>query len=254
MRPDEPTVSEEEIHAFVDDQLPLVRRAEVEAMLARDPELAARVMADLSGRDALRAALGAAPAASPRVRAAAARLERSFLRRKLGVVLQRAAAVALLVGAGWVGHSLFGGVRESVAAHVPPAFVDDAVQAFRTSEVRAELGETPTVKAFDPTRLEQLTGITLPELPRHWRLADVQVFPTSSGQSVEVMAAPAGGGRLFLYATRTDRFDVIRPQETRTDAGFTVYWQVGEAAYALAGDLPPKDMEREAMRLASSFY
>src|SRR5687768_17003093 len=117
MAADPTEIGEDDLNAYVDDQLPLVRRADVEAWLARNPAVAARVMADLSGRDTLRAALGGPVEHGPRVRAAAARLERAFAWRATAASLRRAAAIALLVGAGWMAHAMVGaGVGESVAA------------------------------------------------------------------------------------------------------------------------------------------
>jgi anti-sigma factor RsiW len=47
-------ITEDDLHAFVDDQLPTERRLDVEDHLVRHPEIAARVMADLRARDALK--------------------------------------------------------------------------------------------------------------------------------------------------------------------------------------------------------
>ena len=41
-------ITEDDLHAYVDDQLDATRRIEVEEHLAHNPEAAARVMADLS--------------------------------------------------------------------------------------------------------------------------------------------------------------------------------------------------------------
>jgi anti-sigma factor RsiW len=52
-------ITEADLLAYVDDQLDVARRIEVEEHLARNPEAAARVMADLKDRDALRLAFAA---------------------------------------------------------------------------------------------------------------------------------------------------------------------------------------------------
>src|SRR4051812_9508923 len=61
-------ITETDIHAFIDGQLDVARRIEVEDYLARHPEVAARVMADMRARDALALAFGggAAPPPPPR--------------------------------------------------------------------------------------------------------------------------------------------------------------------------------------------
>lgn len=48
------SITEAELHAFIDDQLDPQSRIEVEDFLSQNPDIAARVMADLSMRDALR--------------------------------------------------------------------------------------------------------------------------------------------------------------------------------------------------------
>ena len=50
-------VTDADLDAYVDDQLDVARRIEVEAHLAARPEAAARVMSDLRTRDELRVAL-----------------------------------------------------------------------------------------------------------------------------------------------------------------------------------------------------
>ena len=90
--------------AFIDGQLDVARRIEVEDYLAGHPEIAARVMADMRARDALALAFGSGPASRPpeRVMEAARRLERGLVWRRIGRRLQRAAAVAFWSGqAGW---------------------------------------------------------------------------------------------------------------------------------------------------------
>jgi anti-sigma factor RsiW len=54
-------ITDVDLHAYVDDELPLVRRIEVEACICHHPQKAARVMADLRIRDELRLALAKAP-------------------------------------------------------------------------------------------------------------------------------------------------------------------------------------------------
>ena len=44
-------ITEADLLAYIDDQLDPARRIEVEEYLARDPDAAARVMADLSDRE-----------------------------------------------------------------------------------------------------------------------------------------------------------------------------------------------------------
>src|SRR4051794_12932120 len=136
-------ITETDIHAFIDGQLDVARRIEVEDYLARHPEVAARVMADMRARDALALAFGGGPAPRPpeRVMDAARRLERGLVWRRIGLRLQRTAAVAFLVGAGWFAHAqirLFE-IADSEASPKPPAFVEDARHSHETTLIRAGL-------------------------------------------------------------------------------------------------------------------
>lgn len=97
-----------DLHAYVDAQLDVARRIEVEAYLSQHPQAAAQVMADLRIRGELRLALAERPSpAKPITREAAARLQRSLGSRNQYGALQRAAVVLVLV-TGLGGSAYFG--------------------------------------------------------------------------------------------------------------------------------------------------
>ncbi len=79
-----------DIEAYVDDQLGAARRIEVEAYLSANPEIAARVMADLSIKGELRLALaGTFNHGRPETREAARRLQSALSRGRIFRTLQR---------------------------------------------------------------------------------------------------------------------------------------------------------------------
>ncbi|TIX79135.1 MAG: anti-sigma factor, partial [Mesorhizobium sp.] len=83
-------VTDADLDAYVDDQLDVARRIEVEAFLSARPEAAARVMSDLRTRDELRVALaGSKGMARPATADAARRLERGLARGRALRTLQR---------------------------------------------------------------------------------------------------------------------------------------------------------------------
>lgn len=96
------SVTEDELHAYVDGQLPPARRGAVEAWLAAHPEDAARVAAWRSQAELIRARFGAVTAEEPPQRLNPAGLGR---RRRGGALAAAAAAVlaAFFAGgaAGW---------------------------------------------------------------------------------------------------------------------------------------------------------
>jgi anti-sigma factor RsiW len=245
-------ITEADLLGYVDDQTDVARRIEIEEFLARNPEAAARVMADLKTRDALRLSF-AEPIARPSdaMLDAGRRLERALAWRDVGLRLRRAAAVIGLVGIGWFAHAQVGlGITGSEAAPNPPAFVEDAMHSHETAQLRARMASQHAVADYDPTEILALTGIRLPALPPEWRVLDAQVFPSRDGHSVE-MAIEAGDlGRVSLFVAHVPGFDVIAPTIARFESANTVFWQTGPLAYAVTGAGSEKALERAALRLS----
>lgn len=250
-------VSEHDLDAYVDDQLDPARRIDVEAWLAARPELAARVMADLRSRDELRIAL-ALPGASgsPVTTEAARRLERGLRRGRVLARFQQAAAVALLVGAGWTAHEIAGplGVTPSVASAPPPAYVEDAIHAHSTSALRASMASQPVSAAYDPAEIRARTAIVMPPLPEGWTVKDVQIFPSRFGPSIELAADAEGLGPVSLFAVRPGSFDVVKPTLAPDSEATAAFFQVGEVAYAVVSAGDARTLERTAERLAKTLY
>jgi len=213
-------------------------------------------MADLRGRDVLGLAFGGELQRRPPepIMDAARRLERGLVWRCIGLQLQRAAAVVLLVGAGWFAHAQVGlfEISEGEAAPWPPAFVEDARHSHETALIRARMVSQPEAADYDPTEILAETGIALPALPKEWRVADVQVFPSRLGHSVELAIEAENLGRVYLFAARSSSFSVIAPTLARSATGATAYWQSGELVYALTGSAPEYALEKASTRLSAS--
>jgi anti-sigma factor RsiW len=248
-------VSEIELNAYVDEQLDIPRRIEVEDHLARHPCIAARVMADLRARDMLRLIL-TAPRAPPdaALSNAARRLGRSLRRVRLIHHSRRAAVAVAFVAAGWVLHAQVGtlGVTESEASPPPPAYVADAVRAHRTAQLRARMRSQPEASNYDPDEIHQATQIVMPTLPRGWRVLDVQVFPTQGGPSVEMTIETGQLGALSLFAVRIAEPRMTAPAMVATGAEQVAHWRAGHLAYALTGPAPESDLEQAARQLAAN--
>ncbi|GLS43270.1 anti-sigma factor family protein [Methylobacterium brachythecii] len=231
-------ITESDLAAYVDDELGAMRRLEVESHLAKHPEDAARVMADLRDRDALREIYASMPGPGPeRLRTGARRLDRSMAWQRVGARLRRAAAIAVLVGAGWLAHTEIGtfGVPDSQASTIDPALVEEAQQARQAVLVRAKTHSQRAVSAYDRADLEAATGLSLPSLPEGWSVRDVQVFPSRSGTGVEIAIDAGDLGDLSLFATRKAGGGSGPDGLTRSADGATAYWRYGQTAYALSG-------------------
>lgn len=250
-------ITEADLEAYVEDQLPVARRIEVEAHLSRNPPEAVRVMADLRVRDELRLALAEMPRA-PRITTmeAARRLERALTRDRFFRQVRKVAAVAVLVGAGWFAHAEFGpfGVGKVVASVVPPAYVADAVQAHVTAQVRAGMVSQPQAPDYDPAELRAATAIELPALPSGWSVSDVQVFPSAYGPSIEMAIRTPAFGAVSLFAVRPGAFDVVPATVVHEGDLTAAYWQMGEVAYALVAQADSRALNRTASQLARSLY
>ena len=246
-------ITDSDLIAFVDGELDVMRRLEVEAHLARNPEVAARIMADMHDSDALRAAFARLPGPGPeRNQTLARRLDRSLRWRSVTARLRRAAAIAILVGAGWLAHAEVGvfGVPDTFASPIDPTFVEDAAQARQTAQLRARMVSQRPPPSYDRADIEAATGIRLPDLPAGWTVRDVQVFPAHHGAGVEVAIDAGSLGEVSLFATH--RKSGAREKEVvRSSDGTTAYWTAGGSTYALSGARDAADLRQAAASLAA---
>ena len=250
-------VTDADLDAYVDDQLDVARRIEVEAHLAARPATAARVMSDLRTRDELRVAL-ARPVgmARPATTEAARRLERGLARGRIFSVLQRAAAAAVLVAAGWLANGMFGPllVTKVVASTQPPAYVEEAVRAHRTTLVRETMHSQTEAPGYNADEIRAATAIVMPSLPDGWRIRDVQVYPSQFGPSVEMALETKDLGLVSLFAIRPGTFDVVKPTVAPAADISSAYFQIGEVAYAVVGQSEAGGLDRAAEKLAKTLY
>jgi anti-sigma factor RsiW len=251
------SITEIDFQAYVDDELPPARRIEVEAHICHHTAEAARVMSDLRTRNELRLALADIPR-TPRGTTidAALRLERGLSRDRLLRRVRSVAAVAILVGVGWLAHVQVGplGVSQVVASAPPPTYVTEAVMAHRATLVRAVMHSQRGAPTYDPAEIRAATAIVMPTLPQGWEVADVQIFPSMFGPSVEMVIRTDAFGAGSLFAVRPGTFDVLPVTLAHKDDFAVVYWQVGEVAYALVAKADSQDLDKAATGLAETLY
>jgi len=242
-------ITDSDLIAFVDGQIDPMRRLEVEAHLAAHPQAAARVMADFHDRDALRASfrerLGPGP---DRNVALARRLDRSLRWSRVASRMKRAAAIAVLVGAGWLAHDEIGrfGVPDTLASTVDASLVEDARQARAVAQLRTVTAADAA--SYDRNRLQQATGVELPPLPAGWRVRDLEGFPSRHGTGIEVSFEAENLGEVSLFATRSDGRS--GPAMLGDTAGGRVFtWTSGGNAYAVSGPQGDAVLQRAASLL-----
>lgn len=246
-------INEADLSAYVDGELDTMRRVEVEAHLARHPDDAARVMADLRDRDALREAFSSRTDRMPtRLLDDARRMDRALAWNRFGARLRRVAAVAVLVGAGWLAHTEIGtfGVPGTIASPIDPALVEEARLAHQTAVIRSRTTSQRATPSYDRADLQKATGLKLPELPAGWSVRDVQVFPAREGAGVEmeIDAGPLGDLALFAMGSSAQTTSA-----QVTDGGDSaMYWQVGGTAFALSGGRTSEDRRAASSSLLAS--
>ena len=247
-------IMDTDLDAYVDNQLDAVGRLRVEKHLAKNPEAAAQVMTDLGIRSALKLSMsGGDEHVLPETREAARRLSSGLSDRQVWSVLRRVAAGGLLVSVGWFTSTSMGAREVNASVH-PPAFVEQAVRAHLTSQVRAKMHSQPEVRSYDRDDIRAATAIAMPELPEDWKVVDVQVFPSEFGPSIETSVRTSEGALVSLFAGRPGSFAVEPITNLNLADGEAAWWQLGEVAYAVVSSTPDTGLTDEAETLKNSLY
>jgi anti-sigma factor RsiW len=240
-------VTEEELHALHDRELPDDRRQEVEAWLAAHPEEAARVAAWRAQAHAIQARY--APVADEPIP------ERFDLDRlvRQGRPWRALAAAALIAAfciggvAGWFGHTMWDG------APAAKTLVSEALDAHRLyiAEVRHPI-EVPANASHLMPWLSKRVGQPLrtPDLAKYGlKLIGGRLLPGPNGPAALFMYEGQSGERFTIYCARAKAPDsALRYRALGQVAAY--YWIDSELMYVLSG---PSDRER-LHRVAESAY
>lgn len=213
-------VTDDDLQAMIDGQLPADQRALVNAFLMSDPIAARKVESLAQQRSDLRAAL-AAKAAEPIpdrlrianiVRAQEQRRGTSPFRQPAGWMRVTAAIGWMMVGGGGtllLSQSLGISVPDAASAQAGLALGPDATLAHRTYVADArrpvELTATqePAMVRWLSTRLSR--RLTPPDLAAFGlNLVGGRVLPASAGPAAQLMYETTEGHRLTIYLRGTD--------------------------------------------------
>ena len=108
---------------------------------------------------------------------------------------------------------------------------------------------------YDAKEIRSATAIVMPDIPKDWTVADVQIFPSAFGPSVEMSVTDEDKVKLSLFAVRPGFFAVQPVSQARDGSVEASYWQIGEVAYALVSEKQDAPrLKTEAERLARSLY
>jgi anti-sigma factor RsiW len=234
-------VTDDELHAYVDGELPADRRKAVEAWLATHPEDAARVAAWRAHSDLIRVRYGGIARSPVPARLDLDRLARAD--RKWTWLAAAAVLLAFIAGsaAGWFGREAFEGTSAPAARTVTA----EALEAHKLyiAEVRHPI-EVPAEASHLVPWLSRRVGSTLraPDLATFGlKLMGGRLLPWQPGKPAALfMYESASGERYTLYCARMAGPETSLHYNVAGQVA-AVYWGDGEVGFVVSG---PADRDR----------
>ena len=232
-------VTEDELHAYVDNELPAERRGEVEAWLSAHPDDAARVQSWRAMAELLHARYDVVADEAVPPRLEIERLVRQPRSRIYGAI---AAALLVFVAGGSVGWLAHG------AAAAPSAFQNftvDALDAHRlyVVEVRHPVEVAGSERAHLQQWLSKRVGypIKAPELDgAGLKLVGGRLLPGPEAPAAFFMYESGNGERYTLYSSRAAT-EATQMRYAAQDKDGALFWADKGVGYVLSG---PTDKER----------
>src|SRR3984893_2919582 len=232
-------VTEDELHAYIDDELPAERRGDVEAWLAAHPDDAARVRSWRTMAEALHARYDAVAEEPVPKRLEIERLVRQPRQWIYGTIAATLLAFIAGGGVGWLAHGV---------AATPAAFQNltlDALDAHRLYVVEAR--HPVEVPGSQRNHLQPwLTNrcgwsVRAPELDATGlKLVGGRLLPGPTGPASFLMYESASGERFTLYTSRA-KTETAQMRYTAAENSGAMYWSEDGVGYVLSG---PTDKAR----------
>jgi anti-sigma factor RsiW len=239
-------LSEDDLHAYVDDRLDAERRRAVEAELVQSPEDAARATAYREQSAALHALYD--PVLGEPVPDRLRNVRRAGRGVRYAIAAGWLAAGAAL---GWLANDLVG---ERLPARPTLARQAAVAHAVYSPEVRHPVEVGAAEQEHLVNWLSKRLGAKLraPLLTKEgFELVGGRLLPGDSGAVAQFMYQDAKGKRLTLYVSRLaaeSRDTAFRFSQEDKVAVF--YWIDGRLGYALSGELP----KPELLEIATAVY
>jgi anti-sigma factor RsiW len=227
------SVTEDELHAYVDNELPAERRSDVEAWLAAHPDDAARVQSWREMADGLRARYDAVINEPVPRRLELERLGTQPRRWIYGAVAASLMAFVAGGAVGWVAHG---------AAAAPSLFqnlTDDALDAHRlyVVEVRHPVEVPGDEKAHLQQWLTRRCGwaVHAPELDSAGlKLVGGRLLPGPSGPASFLMYEGPSGERFTVYAAKASA-ETTQMRYTTEGGNGALFWADRGVGYVVSG-------------------
>jgi anti-sigma factor RsiW len=226
-------VTEDELHAYVDNELPAERRTDVEAWLASHPDDAERVRSWLAMADALHARYDAVADEPVPPRLDIERLVRQPRKWFYGAVAATLAAFIAGGGLGWLAH---GAVASPSAFQ---NFTGDALDAHRlyVVEVRHPVEVPGSERAHLQQWLTKRCGwdVRAPELAATGlKLVGGRLLPGPTGPASFLMYESASGERFTVYTARA-KTETTQMRYAKQDGDGALFWADRGVGYVVSG-------------------
>lgn len=226
-------VTEDELHAYVDNELPAERRGDVEAWLASHPEDAARVESWRAMAEALHVRYDAVANEPVPKRLEIERLVRQPRKWIYGAVAATFAAFVAGGGTGWLAHGAL------AAPSTFKTFTLDALDAHRlyVVEVRHPVEVGGDERAHLQAWLTKRCGWTVhaPELESTGlKLVGGRLLPGPSGPASFLMYESASGERFTVYAARAST-EATQMRYMKLDNDGALFWADRGVGFVVSG-------------------
>jgi len=237
-------VTEDELHAYVDNELPAERRGDVEAWLAIHPDSAERVRAWREMAEALHARYDHVADESVPKRLEIERRVRRPRKWMYGAVAATLAAFVCGTGTGWLVH----GVTATPSAI--ESLTSDALDAHRlyVVEVRHPVEVPGNERDHLQTWLTKRCGweVRAPKLDANGlKLVGGRLLPGPTGPASFFMYESASGERYTLYASRS-KTGSAQMRYTAAENSGAMYWSEDEVSYVLSGPIDKEKLHQVA--------
>ena len=224
-------VTEDELHAYVDNELPAERRGDVEAWLASHPDDAARVQSWRTMAEALHARYDSVVDEAVPKRLDIERLVRQPRKWVYGAIAATLAAFIAGGGVGWLARG---------AAASPSAlqnFTVHALEAHRlyVVEVRHPVEVPGSERAHLQQWLTKRCGwlVRAPELaPAGLKLVGGRLLPGSGGPASFMMYESTSGERFTIYTVKSDA-KATQMRYAAQGRESSLFWADDGVAYAV---------------------
>jgi anti-sigma factor RsiW len=224
-------VTEDELHAFVDNELPAERRGDVEAWLATHPEDAERVQSWRTMAEALHARYDQVIDEAVPKRLEIERLVQQPRKWLYGAVAATLAAFIVGGGTGWVAHGA------AATRSTFQSFTVDALDAHRLYVV--EVRHPVEVPGSERTHLQAwLTkrcgwDVRAPELAG-WKLVGGRLLPGPTGPASFLMYESASGERFTIYTAKAET-EATQMRYSAQGTEGALFWADQGVAYVVSG-------------------